>query len=127
MKSIVYNSNSHINKNRKTQWKSLKSIYQDHLDKPETPTPINLTNRFESLHVTEENSAPENKNNYATPKYTIPNDKPKSCHNLWHISEQAHPPIIHKKSVNDANLRPPVVINSYFKNDKILDKLKKSL
>ena len=82
LKSIVYNSNSHINKNRKTQWKSLKSIYQDHLDKPETPTPINLTNRFESLHVTEENSAPENKNNYATPKYTIPNDKPKSCHNL---------------------------------------------
>ena len=31
------------------------------------------------------------------------------------------------KSINDANLRPPVVINSYSENDKILDKLKKSL
>ena len=82
LKSTVYNSNAHINKNRKTQWKSSKSIYQDLLDKPETPTPINLTNRFESLHVTEQNSARENKNNDATPKNTIPNDKPKSCHNL---------------------------------------------
>ena len=33
------------------EWKSSKSINPDFLDKPETPTPINLTNRFERLHV----------------------------------------------------------------------------
>ena len=38
------------NENGKTQWKSSKSINPDLLNKPETPTPINLTNRFESLH-----------------------------------------------------------------------------
>ena len=65
------------NENGKTQWKSSKSINRDLLDKPETPTPINLTNRFESFHVAEKNSGPENKNNDVTPKSTIRNDKPK--------------------------------------------------
>ena len=51
------------NENGKTQWKSSKSINPDLQDKPEIPTPINLTNRFESLHIAEENSGPENKNN----------------------------------------------------------------
>ena len=51
------------NENGKTQWKSSKSINLDLQDKPEIPTPINLTNRFESLHIAEENSGPENKNN----------------------------------------------------------------
>ena len=32
----------------------------DILHKPETPTPINLTNQFESLYVAEENSGSEN-------------------------------------------------------------------
>ena len=41
------------NKNGKTQWKSSKSINSDFLDKPDTPTLINLTNRFESLRVGE--------------------------------------------------------------------------
>ena len=47
--------------NGKTQWKSSKLIDLDLLDKPGTPTPINLTNRFESLHVAEENSGTEKK------------------------------------------------------------------
>ena len=51
----------------------LKVINPNLLDKPGTPTPINLTNRFQSLHVAEENSGPVD----VTPKYTIPNDKPK--------------------------------------------------
>ena len=42
------------NENEKTKWKSSKTINPDLLDKPETPTPINLTNRFESAHVAEE-------------------------------------------------------------------------
>ena len=54
------------NENGKTQWKSSKSINPDLLDKPETPTHINLTNRFESPHVAVENSGPENKNNGVT-------------------------------------------------------------
>ena len=62
--------------NGKTQWKSSKLINPDLLDKPGTPTPINITNRFESLHVAEENSGPVNKNNDVTPKNTISNDKP---------------------------------------------------
>ena len=45
------------NENGKTQWKSSKSTNPD-FDKPETPTPINLTNQFESLHIAEENSGP---------------------------------------------------------------------
>ena len=73
------------NKNGNTQWKSSKLINPDLLDKPETPTPVNLTNRFESLHVAEENSGPENKNNDVTPKNTIPNDKSKLRHSLRHI------------------------------------------
>ena len=51
----------------------LKVINPNLLDKPGTPTPINLTNRFQCLHVAEENSGPVD----VTPKYTIPNDKPK--------------------------------------------------
>ena len=54
------------NENGKTQWKSSKSINRDLLDKPEIPTHINLTNRFESPYVAEENSGPENKNNGVT-------------------------------------------------------------
>ena len=104
------------NENRKTQWKSSKSINPDFLDKIETPTPINLTNRFECLHVAEENSGPVEKNNYITPKNTIPNDKSKSCHSLRHTSEQGHQPIFRKKlaqqdkPINGANRRPPIVI-----------------
>ena len=49
------------NENGKTQWKSSKLLNPDLLNKPETPTPINLTNRFESLHVAEENSGTEKK------------------------------------------------------------------
>ena len=56
------------NENGKTQWKSSKSINPDFLDKPETLTPINLTNCFKSLHVAEKNSGPSDKNNDATPK-----------------------------------------------------------
>ena len=69
----------------KTQRKSSKSKSPDLLDKPETPTPINSTNRFESLHVAEENSGPKNKNNEVTPKNTIPNDKPKHVIITTHI------------------------------------------
>ena len=58
------------NENGKTQWKSSKSINPGLLGKP-----INLTNWFESLHVADENSGPENKNNDVTPEYTFPNDK----------------------------------------------------
>ena len=65
------------NENRKTQRKSWKSINPDLLDKTETPTRSNLTNRFESLDVAEENSGPENKINGVTPKYAFSNDKPK--------------------------------------------------
>ena len=43
------------NENGNTQWKSSKSMIPDLLDKPETPTFINFTNRFESRHVAEEN------------------------------------------------------------------------
>ena len=63
------------NENGKTQQKSSKSINPDLLGKPGTPKPINLTNLFESLHVEEENSGPENKNNDVTPEYTFPNNK----------------------------------------------------
>ena len=114
------------NENRKTQRKSWKSINPDLLDKTETPTRSNLTNRFESLHVAEENSGPENKSNGVTPKYAFSNDKPKSRHSLRHISKQGIDPfIIHKKSINDANRRPPLVINSYPEKDKLHEKLKK--
>ena len=65
------------NKNGKTLWKSSKLINPDFLYKPGIPTLINLANRFESLHVAEENSGPANKNNDVTPKHTIPNDKPR--------------------------------------------------
>ena len=66
-------------------------INTDLLDKPETPSPINLTNRFESLHVAEKSLRPENKNNDVAPKNTIPNDdKPKSRHSLRHVTEQGH-------------------------------------
>ena len=41
--------------NGKNQWKSSKSTNPD-FDKPETPTLINLTNQFESLHIAEKNS-----------------------------------------------------------------------
>ena len=121
------------NKNGKTQWKSSKSINPDFLDKPGTQTPINLTNRFESLHVAEENSGPVDKDNDVTPKNTIPNDKPKSRHSLRHTSEQGHRRIMRKKLVqqnkpiNDANRRPPIVINSYLENDKLHDKLQRTL
>ena len=43
------------NENGNTQQKYSKSINPDLLHKPETPTFINLTNRFESRHVAEEN------------------------------------------------------------------------
>ena len=43
------------NENGKTQWKSLKPINLDLLNKSETPTPINLTNLFEGVHLAEEN------------------------------------------------------------------------
>ena len=50
------------------------------------PTPINLTNRVESLHVAEEfSSGLVDKNNDVTPKNTIPNDKPKSLHSLGSV------------------------------------------
>ena len=65
------------NKNGKTLWKSSKLINPDFPNKPGIPTLINLTNRFKSLHVAEENSGPANKNNDVTPKHTIPNDKPR--------------------------------------------------
>lgn len=38
------------------------------MDKPETLTSVNLTNRFKSLYVAEENSGALDKNNDATPK-----------------------------------------------------------
>ena len=66
------------NENGNTHWKSSKSINSNLLDKSETPTSINLTNRFESRHVEEKNSKRVDKNNDLTLKYTIPNDKPKS-------------------------------------------------
>ena len=44
---------------------------------------------------------------------------------LRHISEKGNRPIIHKKSINNANRRPPVVINSYPENDKLHEKFKK--
>ena len=78
------------NGNGNSQWKSSKSINPDLLDKPETPTSINLTNWFESRHVAEENSGHVDKNNDLTLKYTIPNDKPKSSHSLRHTLEQGH-------------------------------------
>ena len=65
------------NENRMTQWKYSKPLNPDLLDKPETPTPIKSTNRFESLHIAEENSGPADKNNNVTPRYPIQNDKPK--------------------------------------------------
>ena len=120
------------NENGKSQWKSLKSKNPDFLDKPETLTLINLKNRFERFHVGEENSVPADKNNKVTPKNTIPNDKPKSRHSLRHTSQRGCRPIICKKLVqqdkpiNDANRRPPIVINSHPKNDKLHDKLKRT-
>lgn len=51
------------NKNGNKQWKSSKSTNPDFLDKPETPTSINLTTRFESCHAAEENSEHVDKNN----------------------------------------------------------------
>lgn len=38
------------------------------MDKPETLTSVNLTNRFKSLYIVEENSGALDKNNDATPK-----------------------------------------------------------
>ena len=109
------------------------SINPDLLDKPETLTPTNLTDRFESFHVPEANSGLVDKNNDVTPKYIIPNDKSKSRHSLRHTSEQGHRPIIRKKLVkqnkpiNDANRRSPVVINSYPENDKLHNKIKRTV
>ena len=113
------------NENGYTHWKSSKSINPDLLDKLETPTSINLTNRFESRHVEEENSKHVDKNNDLTLKYTILNDKPKSSNSLWHTSEQGHRKklVQHNKSINDANRRP-VVVNSHPENDKLNNKLK---
>ena len=67
------------NENGKNQWKSSTSINPDFLDKQDIPTSINLTNRFERLYITEENSGPVDKNNDVTPKNTIEND------NLNHV------------------------------------------
>ena len=92
-----------------------------------------MTNRVEIIYVAEEfSSGPVDKNNDVTPKNTIPNDKRKSLHSLRHTFEQEHRPIIHKKLVqqnkrtNDANWKPPVVINNS-ENDKLQDKLKRTV
>ena len=87
------------NENGKTQQKSSKSINPDFVDKPETNTPINLTNRFESCHIAEENSGPVGENNDVTTKYTISNGKPKSRHSLLHTLEQGHWTIIRQRLI----------------------------